>query len=294
MRRIRRKWLRHGWRRIAAGLAACAWLASCQNPAGPDGGSQTSSFAGTAVVVDQGPGFSLVVEAKDFRGDGRLSAELRWSVVAPGRGSLGGQPPDLLLEFLRSCPGSSCGEGTSAGPAPAGPLSVSGEVHSASAYLVRVVSRRACRGCTIEYTLGIRHPPEGSLQQRPSPTCPTFVVTFPSATGPRPVVDPQASPPQVRMTVGERVTMSQLAVGCSFTPPYSVLGWTVTDPSVASVEGDGGAGSVVLRAERPGQTRVIVDVVYIDGSRVQGELGYCPGGDSQCSSPVRLVLQVVR
>jgi len=270
---------------------ACAWLAACDNPAGPDGG-QVSTFTGTVVVVDRGGGTSVAFEG-DFRSDGQLRAELSWSVVAAGRGSLGGQPPELLLEFLRSSSGSSSFPSTTAGPAPTGPLSLSGDVHPASVYLVRIRAQRLCGGCRIEYTLRVTHPADGSMRPRPVATCPAYVVTFPSATGPRPVIDLQASPPQARMSQGERVTMSAQPVGCASTPGHQVEGWTVTNPGVATVVEIGSSGSFDLRAERPGQTRVLVDVVHIDGSRVQGELGYCPGALSGCT-PVRLVLNVVR
>lgn len=271
---------------------ACAWLAACDNPAGPDGG-QVSTFSGTMVIVDSGGGSRVAVEAASFRSDGQLRAELTWSVVAPGRGSLGAQPPELLLDFLRSCPGSSCGPSTTAGPATSGPLSVSGGVHPASAYLVRIRAQRLCGGCRIDYTLRIAHPGDASFRALPVSTCPAYVVTFPSATGPRPVIDLQASPPEARMSEGERATIGAQPVGCASTPGHQVEGWTVTNPSVARIVEVGSSGSFDLRAERPGQTRVLVDVVHIDGSRVQGELGYCPGALSECT-PVRLVLHVVR
>jgi len=277
-------------RKHVASVLACAGLAACQNPAGPEG-AQRSTFTGPMVIVSSGPGASVAFEADSFRDDGQLHAELNWNVAAPGKGTLGSQPPQLLLEFLRSCPGGSCPGSSSSGPAPSGPLSVSGDVHPASAYLVRTRAQRLCGGCRIEYSLKVDHP-GGSIRAQPVSTCPAYRAYFPSVTGPQPVIDLQASPPQARVSVGERVQIAPLAA-CSFTPAYQVEGWTVTSPSVATVAEIGSSGSFELRAEREGQTRLLFDVVHIDGSRVLGELGYCPGAASTCS-PTPLVLNVVR
>ena len=108
------------------------------------------------------------------------------------------------------------------------------------------------------------------------------------------MIDLQASPPQARVKVGERVQIAPLAA-CSFTPAYQVEGWTVTSPSVATVAEIGSSGSFELRAEHEGdaETRLLFYVVHIDGSRVLGEApGSCPGAASTCS-PTPLVLNVV-
>jgi hypothetical protein len=119
-------------------------------------------------VVDDVPGsafgFRIEVEG-EFRDDGRLQADLTWRVVAPGTGTFGSQRPGILLEFFRSCPGWQCPGYASAGPATEPPLSVAGDVHPASLYVVRIARRVSCGGCRIEYTLRIEHP-SGSVKAR--------------------------------------------------------------------------------------------------------------------------------
>lgn len=271
--------------RFLAAFAAVLVI-SCSSPTGPDVGGATR-FTGRGVVTDSVL-FAIVAQG-EFTEDGRLRAQLNWRVVEPGRGSLANQPPDLLLEFRRNCPGWQCPGYASAGPAAAGPLSVTADVHPVSSYFVRILSRRSCGGCQIEYALDVEHP-KGSLQLLPAATCPVYTLYFPLVTGPQPIIDPSGSPPQVRMRVGERVLIAPRASGCDFTPAFQVMGWSSTDTGVAAVEDDG--RSAYLKAERVGQTRVTAEIAHIDGSRVQAELGYCPSG-SNCI-PVRLVLNVVR
>jgi hypothetical protein len=272
----------HAWLLL---LGWPAFAVSCTGtPTGPDS-SNATVLTGRALVADSG-NFAVVADG-EFAEDGRLHAQLRWRVVEPGRGSRASEPPKLLLEFVRNCPGSQCPGYASAGPAPEGPLSVTGEVHPASAYMVRIAHRGGCGGCQVEYTLDVGHP-RGALRLRPADTCPTYTLGFPHVTGPQPTIDPEGSPPQVRMKVGDRVLIA-VQPRCPSTPAHQVTGWSVTDSSVASLEE---GSSVFLKAERVGQTRVIADVAHVDGSRVQAELGTCTVV-GPCS-PVRLVLNVVR
>lgn len=147
----------------AIAIALLCFSGACGNPAGPSGGGGPTTFSGEVVVADA---FGSLVEVEgEFRDDGRLRADLTWRVVAPGTGAFGSQRPGLLLEFFRSCPGFQCPGYASAGPATEPPLSVAGDVHPTSLYVVRITRRASCGGCRIEYTLRIEHP-SGSVRAR--------------------------------------------------------------------------------------------------------------------------------
>jgi len=135
----------------------CGSLAGCSNPAGPSGGPTT--FSGEAIVA----GTFFEVEG-EFQEGGRLRADLTWRVVAAGSGRFGSQDPGIQLEFFRYCPGWQCPGYASAGPATEPPLSVAGDVHTKSAYVVRMQGG-TCGGCRIQYTLQIQHP-SGSVRVR--------------------------------------------------------------------------------------------------------------------------------
>jgi hypothetical protein len=265
---------------LAVGLAGCGII-------GPDANPDLESFMGTAVVGDHGGPFSVGLEG-DFREDGTLRAELSWTVIAPGGGRFGGQPPSLGLEFYRSCIGFQCDlETVEVGPSTQGSASIAATVHPASHYVVRVTKGSSCGGCEIRYRFEVSRP-RGVVRLRPRSGCPAYFV---DPVNPR-VVDLQASPAVLRLRAGERVRVQVRGVGCSLTN-YQVLGITVADPTVAEVQLDALGDSGDLVALRPGRTRVQAMVAQIDGSRLEAVLAHCETALDSCR-PTSLALEVVR
>ena len=277
---------------LALGVVLASACPGCGGGTGSSSGSEPSTFSGTVVVVEGGGAFKVDVDA-DFRSDGTVKAELTWAVVAAGSGRFGSQAPRLTLAIFRECIGWDCPpEGASAGPSPQGPLAATASVNTASHYVIRIGHEGSCGGCRIEYTLRVMHP-RGSLKPRPLATCPLYVVSLgrcgnncPGVTDPE--VDLKASPPQARMRVGEVALVDVQFVGCGGSD-FLVEGWSLTNPSVAAILER--PTNTTLSALARGQTRVLADVVQIDGSRLQAELAVCSGSPPVCTP---LLLDVVR
>ena len=274
-------------------ILACLFLVlpACGGSGGSGGDSETV-ITGTAVVVNEGSPFKVDIDA-DFRSDGMVHAELTWAVVTPGSGSSGSQAPHLTLVLLRECVDFECPpEGGSAGPAAQGPLVITVSVHTASHYLVQVRSNSSCGGCQIEYRLTASHP-KGSLKLRPHSTCSVFLTTINSCqcTGiTNPVIDLQASPPRARLRQGEKASIKVQGAGCAAGAYFDVEGWSFSDPTVASIEPLPFRDPNLVALE-PGLTRVVANVIQIDGSRLPAELAYCSGSPAICTT---LVLDVSR
>jgi hypothetical protein len=114
-------------------------------------------------------------------------------------------------------------------------------------------------------------------------------------------VDPNASPPQARLRVGQATLLELSPInptppdGACLFNPGGVFPWISSDPAVARIERTNVNTSVIVRAESRGDAEIFADGVSTPAGPIRASLAYCTDSRQGAScTPINLVLRVVR
>jgi hypothetical protein len=114
------------------------------------------------------------------------------------------------------------------------------------------------------------------------------------------VIDPSATPPQARMSVGEaaRVELSPINPmppngACVFNP--GGFSFVSSNPAAARIEKTTINTDVTIRAEGPGDAEILADGVSTPTGPVRAPLAYCADSRQGAACvPIPLILRVLR
>jgi hypothetical protein len=271
-------------------LVACG-----SSPTGTDG-DREDSFSGR-VVVGTGGGDTIFAATLVTSDSGPFELSMESSLTAPGSGENAGRFPRLAASLSKRGQNVLLAEPDHLVREAGGLnlLVLTASIENGT-YDLRIGWRDACGGCTLDYTIRIKH--RGALRPEPPPICRQWILEF-KATRPdewvRPEIDLTSVPATARLVRGEQARVGIVGLDCLGHPGFDVRDWT-SDPPIATIAPAGLAGdSAGVVALARGESRLSATVLTQGGTIETAGLAHCSRFDSTnrwCTAATPLVLVV--